>query len=114
MQKGLRIVKKLLLIMNPNAGTKRANKYLTDILLIFAEYGYDTRVCLTKGRGDGYAIAKKYAGNSDLVVCIGGDGTFNETVGGLVESGADTPIGYIPSGSTNDFGNGLGDRKSVV
>lgn len=114
MQKGLRIVKKLLLIMNPNAGTKRANKYLTDILFIFAEYGYDTRVCLTKGRGDGYAIAKKYAGNSDLVVCIGGDGTFNETVGGLVESGADTPIGYIPSGSTNDFGNGLGLSKRIL
>jgi YegS/Rv2252/BmrU family lipid kinase len=43
----------------------------------------------------------------DLVVCAGGDGTFNETVNGILRSGCDTPIGYIPCGSTNDFASSL-------
>ena len=107
-------MKKLLLIMNPNAGTKRANKYLTDILVLFAKYGYETKVCLTAGRGDGHNIAKKFSPEYDLVVCIGGDGTFNETVGGLYESGSKVPLGYIPAGSTNDFGSGLGFSKRIL
>jgi len=43
----------------------------------------------------------------DLVVCCGGDGTFNETITGMLESGLNLPIGYIPAGSTNDFASSL-------
>jgi len=43
----------------------------------------------------------------DLVVCCGGDGTFNETCTGLLEAGLQIPIGYIPAGSTNDFASSL-------
>ena len=43
-----------------------------------------------------------------MVVCIGGDGTLNEVITGLVSGGWDIPIGYIPSGSTNDFASSLG------
>lgn len=107
-------MKRLLLIINPNAGTKRANKYLTDILFLFEKYGYRTDVRLTMSRGDGYSIAKDNSGKYDMVVCIGGDGTFNETVGGIVDSGCSVPIGYIPAGSTNDFGNGLGLSKRIL
>ena len=41
------------------------------------------------------------------MVCCGGDGTLNETITGLLSAGADTPIGYIPAGSTNDFASSL-------
>jgi YegS/Rv2252/BmrU family lipid kinase len=44
----------------------------------------------------------------DMVVCSGGDGTFNETVTGLMKAGLDLPLGYIPAGSTNDFAASLG------
>ncbi|MBQ8525852.1 MAG: diacylglycerol kinase family lipid kinase [Clostridia bacterium] len=107
-------MKKLLLIINPNAGMKRANKYLTDILLLFLKYGYTTEVRLTMGRGDGYDIARECSCGCDLVVCIGGDGTFNETVGGLIDSGCKVALGYIPAGSTNDFGSGLGLSKRIL
>lgn len=43
----------------------------------------------------------------DLVVCSGGDGTLDEIVTGMTESGFKTTIGYIPAGSTNDFANSL-------
>jgi YegS/Rv2252/BmrU family lipid kinase len=43
----------------------------------------------------------------DVVVCCGGDGTLNEAINGILKSGADVPVGYIPAGSTNDFAASL-------
>ena len=43
----------------------------------------------------------------DRIVCCGGDGTLNETVSGLMRLSDPPPLGYIPSGSTNDFAASL-------
>ena len=43
----------------------------------------------------------------DTVICCGGDGTFNETITGLLEKNIRVPVGYIPSGSTNDFASSM-------
>lgn len=102
------------IIINPCAGTKKANKYLTDIVCIFAEHGYFSRVFVTSGRGDGTSLAEKYAKDTDLVVAIGGDGTLNEVVEGVIKSKADVPIGYIPAGSTNDFASTLKLSKNIL
>jgi YegS/Rv2252/BmrU family lipid kinase len=48
------------------------------------------------------------------VVCSGGDGTLDEVVTGIMESGSPVPIGYIPAGSTNDFANSLFMPKNVL
>ena len=100
-------MKKLLFIMNPFSGQKKANKYLPDILLLFAQAGYDVTTAMTTGQGSATQTAKRLGGIVDLVVCCGGDGTMNETVTGMVQGGHKTPIGYIPSGTTNDFANSL-------
>ena len=100
--------------MNPCAGTKNANKYLTDILVLFGKYGYNNTVYMTEAAGDAKDYAKQNAGNFDLIVAIGGDGTFNEVVAGVMKSGADVEIGYIPAGSTNDFANSLKLSKNVL
>ena len=100
-------MKKMLFVMNPNAGVRRANRYLTEILTVFNRADYAVDVYITAGQGDATRVVAQRAKNVDLVVCCGGDGTFNETVTGLLQSGADTPIGYIPSGSTNDFATSL-------
>ena len=47
------------------------------------------------------------------MVCLGGDGTFNEVVSGLLDGGHTTPMGYIPCGSTNDFASSLGLKKTI-
>ncbi len=99
--------KRLLLIMNPYAGQKSGKKHLADILELFCQEGYVPTVFMTTGIGNGYECTKTYAAAADLVVCVGGDGTFNEVVSGVIDSGADVPIGYIPCGSTNDFAAGL-------
>ena len=100
-------MKKMLFIMNPVSGQKKAAKHLADILLTFNQAGYQVLTHMTLGRGDATRIAARYGGEVDLVVCCGGDGTFNETVSGLLEAGAQTPIGYIAAGSTNDFANSM-------
>ncbi len=99
--------KKNLIIMNPFSGKREANKYLTDIIDIFTKGGYMTTILTTTKRGDGTVYACKYAEDFDLITCIGGDGTFNEVVAGLLDSGKRVPIGYIPAGSTNDFASSL-------
>lgn len=100
-------MKKMLFILNPCAGTKSANKVLADILAVFNRAGYDVRTYVTAGPQDAIAAVKALAPGMDMVVCCGGDGTFNETVTGLLETKLDIPIGYIPAGSTNDFASSL-------
>ncbi len=105
--------KKVLIIMNPRSGTMRANRYLTEIAELFVKNGYMPTVLTTLKRGDGAEYAKKYAADYNLVVAIGGDGTFNEVAAGVVECGVRVPLGYIPAGSTNDFANSLELSKDV-
>lgn len=100
-------MKKILFLMNPRAGMRRANKYLCDILEIFCRANYLVTVHMTAGPGDGERFLRANAEEADMVVCCGGDGTFNETVSGVLASKRDIPIGYIPAGSTNDFASSL-------
>lgn len=100
-------MKKMLFVLNPFAGMRKANRQLSDILAIFNRAGYDVHVYITAGPKDAIGAIKTIAPGVDLVVCCGGDGTFNETVTALLEAGLDLPIGYIPAGSTNDFANSL-------
>ena len=101
-------MKKMLFIMNPYAGQRKAVKNLAQMLEIFNRAGYEVNTYMTAGPGDGERMAALRGPESDLVVCCGGDGTFNETVAGLLSAGADVPVGYIPAGSTNDFASSLG------
>jgi diacylglycerol kinase family enzyme len=52
---------------------------------------------------DATLFAERYGAEFDAVACVGGDGTLSETVAGLLNSGAQVPLGYIPAGSTNVF-----------
>ena len=96
-------MKKLLFIMNPNAGQRKANKYLPQIIALFNSCGWEVTVFMTTGTGSGREIAAQRAKEYELIVCAGGDGTLNETISGVLDAGADCPVGYIPCGSTNDF-----------
>ena len=100
-------MKKLLFIMNPCAGTKKANRVLPEIISVFNEHDYEVITYMTAKQGDAARIAAQRGAGMDLVVCSGGDGTLNETVSGLLDAGLDVRVGYVPSGSTNDFASSL-------
>ena len=79
-------MKKLLFILNPFAGQRKANKLLTEIVEIFNRADYEVTVYITAGQDDARRTAKHYAEQMDVIVCCGGDGTFNETVTGILRS----------------------------
>ena len=106
--------KKLLFVYNPKAGKAQIKNKLADILNIFAEAEYEITVAPTRGHDDARRIVENRSHDYELVVCSGGDGTLDETVTGMMQSGFQTPIGYIPAGSTNDFGGSLGLPKNMV
>ena len=101
-------------VMNPYAGMRKAAKVLPEILAVFNRAGFDVRVYITAEPGDAIGAVERLAEGMDLVVCSGGDGTFNETVTGLMRANLDLPIGYIPAGSTNDFATSLGLPSDCV
>ena len=107
-------MKKMLFIINPVSGQKRANKHFMDIIALFNRAGYQVSVHVTEGSNDAHRAVAAMAAEQDLVVCCGGDGTLNETISGILECGADVPIGYIPAGSTNDFASSLNLSGSVM
>lgn len=106
-QNKVRNLKKLLFVLNPCAGMRKASKMLAEILAVFNRADYDVHTYVTAESGDAVGAVKQLAPGKDLVVCCGGDGTFNETVTGLLQAELDIPIGYIPAGSTNDFAASL-------
>ena len=107
-------MKKLLFIINPKAGVKKNKHFVDDALEIFERAGYKVGVKYTKKRADGTRIARDYGAKADLIVCMGGDGTLNEVMQGMLEGEISTPLGYIPAGSTNDFAKSLGIPKDMV
>ena len=107
-------MKKMLFVMNPYSGMRRANKYLVEIIDLFNRVDYEVMVHMTQGPGDATRVVAAKAHEMDLIVCCGGDGTFNETISGMLSVGADVPLGYIPAGSTNDFASSLKLSANVM
>lgn len=100
-------MKKMLFIYNPRAGKGLMKTNLSDIVDIFVKAGYDAVVYPTQAYQDAYRKVTEFAEDYDLVVCSGGDGTLDEVVTGMMSREKKLTIGYIPTGSTNDFANSL-------
>lgn len=101
-------MKKLLLIVNPVSGKKKAKTTLLDVVSEFQKNDFVVTVKLTERRGHATEIAASAkADGFDVVVCFGGDGTLNETISGLMKQECSLPLGYIPAGSTNDFATSM-------
>ena len=94
---------RMLFIFNPRSGKGQIRNKLMDIIDVFVKGGYEVVVHPTQGVKDAEKMAKSMAEEVDLIVCSGGDGTLDEVVTGLMEIGANVPLGYIPAGSTNAF-----------
>ena len=100
-------MKRVLFIVNPRSGKGSIKYHILDILDTFSKKGIDVTVHITQERLDACRTAMEEGGNYDEIVLSGGDGTLGEAVSGLMKGGHDTPVGYIPAGSTNDFASSL-------
>lgn len=100
--------KKLLLILNPTSGRAKIGTHLLKIIEIFSNADYKVTVYPTKCRGDAtLKIAALSDNEFDLIVVCGGDGTLGEAVTGIMQGKINCKLGYIPSGTLNEWSSGL-------
>lgn len=104
----------VLFIYNPNSGKGRVKDHVDDIGKILSSGGRRVDVYGTKCPLDAMNKVQCDAGNYDLVVCAGGDGTLSEVVSGMMHRQERIPIGFIPIGSTNDTRSGFGLPKDIL
>ncbi len=100
-----------LFIANPRAAGGRAGRLLPRIRDWLSERGISGTVVETRERGHAERLAAGAAAQGhDRVVCVGGDGTFQEVVNGLLAAGAASELvaGLVPAGRGNDVARGLG------
>lgn len=108
-------MKRLLFIYNPHAGKELLKPKLSDIVDIFVKAGYEVVIYPTQSYRDANRkIRECEAEDYDLVVCSGGDGTLDEVVTGMMARKKRIPIGYIPTGTTNDFANSLHIPRNLL
>ena len=107
--------KKLLLIVNPCSGRAKMRTELLKVVEILSDAEYEVTVYPTKDRGDATLKAAAIAeGEYDLLVVCGGDGTLNEVITGLMQTGIKQTLGYIPSGTLNEWSSGLGIARNIA
>lgn len=99
---------KIRFIINPLSGTNKQK----DIENCIAKHLNNYEIVYTKKAGDATILSiEAVAENFDAVVAVGGDGTVNECLVGLVNS--NTALGVIPCGSGNGFAYHIGMGRTV-
>ena len=111
-------MRKAVLIYNPHSGlaTKKRKKQMAEFTKysdLFHKYGYQVEVYKTKYHGHAKEIVKNLNEDIDLVISIGGDGTFNEAMSGNFERKNRILISHLPYGTTNDIGTMYGLGKNL-
>ena len=99
--------RRLMVIHNPHASGGGYRRDLPLILDALRGLGYEVEERETEAVGHATALSREAAGEGFNVVCaIGGDGTVNEVLNGLV--GSDVPLAIIPTGTVNVLAMELG------
>ena len=101
-------------IYNPLSGRKRKfDRILPQFERILREHGYDAKIISTEFKGHAIELARTIP-HVDLLISIGGDGTFNEIITGNFERSDRLVCAHIPMGTTNDIGNMMGYGKNII
>lgn len=93
-------------IVNPLAGRGIYKYIIHTIESIFSTNNFDYNITILKHKGEATSIAKASASNYDIVVAVGGDGTINEVLNGLI--GTNAILGIIPVGTGNGIAREFG------
>ncbi|MGE5581870.1 MAG: diacylglycerol/lipid kinase family protein [Bacillota bacterium] len=92
---------KHLFIINPSAGKGRPLRLIPEIERFFKNQGLEYCIETTGYPGQATEIASRYDGDEYRIYSVGGDGTLNEIINGMI--GRNSSLAVIPAGSGNDF-----------
>jgi diacylglycerol kinase family enzyme len=105
-----------LVVVNPHATT--TSERTRDVLLSALRHDLELHVAETTHREHAVELGREArAKRLDLIVAVGGDGTVNELINGVLEQGTgdDVPaIGIVPGGSTNVLARNIGIPEDPV
>ena len=96
------------LFYHEHSGIKDIYNGLGDVASSLTTFCKHLSIQLSENEGDIISYCKKikeqsYSDDVDIIFILGGDGTVNELVNGMMQSQLDIPIGIIPGGTFNDF-----------
>ena len=95
-------------IVNPAAGSGRGLRLLPRLVDALRTHGVRNHVHVTSQAGEAIDVAHRFGhAGTRLVIAVGGDGTVNEVVNGLLDAGGATVLGVIPAGRGVDFTRSL-------
>lgn len=94
--------RRIRIIMNPKAGKQTAKTALFTLCDRFCAMQDTIQVYVTQYAGHAQKLAKASEGCCDILVCIGGDGTWNEVISGIMEIDSKPVLAYLPSGTVNN------------
>lgn len=106
-------MKTCVIIYNPNSGKKVKKDFLAAYLDILMDHDYSPEVIISKYKGHITEIVSKLR-PVDLVISLGGDGTFNEAMTGNFLREERLLLAHIPLGTTNDVGAMFGYGKDPI
>ena len=108
-------LRRALVIANPCAGAGRVRALTGDVLAALRQAGADAKLQTTEEPGHAARLAARAAADGlDALVCLGGDGTVNEVVDGVLGAGpwpAGLRLGPLPLGTGNAFVRDFGLRS---
>ena len=99
-------MRRLCLIVNPNAGGGRTAKALPQVEQALRQHDLEYRVELTVSIDHAVELARQAAERDEVAVSYGGDGLAGAVAHGL--RGTDGVLGVLPGGRGNDFARKLG------
>ena len=100
------------IIDNPNSGHVFKTKYVKEYKKILTKNWYNPKFIGTQYSGHAKEIVN-HLEPTDLVISMGGDGTFNEVMSGNLERKKPLILAHIPVGTTNDVGVMFGYGKDI-
>jgi len=103
------------LIINHTAGGGKPEKYISEILSYFDGINFDYHVSWTPSSGSATTLARQAAEQgAELIVSVGGDGTINEIINGIIQYPTQPALGIIPAGWANDFIKSTAIPKDIL
>lgn len=104
------MLKKVLIIANPGSGIGEAPAHARTLHdLLIEEYQSTVHLRETEKVGDAKEWAELAKSEQyDTVICLGGDGTVNEVINGLMLVEEPPVLSFVPIGTANDLGRVLG------
>ena len=103
----------ILLIINPVSGRQKSPALMFSVVNFLTQNNCVTTAFTTTHPGHATTIVETHASRHSRIICCGGDGTLNEVLSGLAHLDPPIPVGYIPTGTTNDLAHAIGLASNI-